>query len=517
MSTGGELFTNLLYLDPYRPYIGFNHHYTRVGLSSSILGQIGTVAGDELWYTLDIGDTTSQSLPVMYEESGQGGTATSGGSTTLTNTGKSYTVNAWTNYQVRITSGTGAGQKRKIVSNTATVLTVSTAWATNPNSTSVYVIESRIFARLNAGLSNPSMFLPHNEYTIWTKAVNPTSGYSPVTKNYINIDAYLASLPGKNNSITPRFTAHDTSPASTNYVTIQGAVGDTVRLYWKFANDETTINSLYPATADGTFQSSGIGTGILDSNPDTFRQFRGVNFSNIPLATGIIGSTGLITLGVSSANIPADRTVVCSSESYGFGESFGTAAVGLGSSLAERQIKTYYTQTTQTRPSGSIIEAFFTIECRLISSTNGAETVPSQSVFKYSKLNNGADYVAVTDGIWLEVGKTHSVLIIDQFIGSGAGQERFFSGYVTVPGAQLATVLTPYADMADALSRGPNPLLAKEESTYYSIDWNIGSKVWLNDNVNDGSTAADGYYWVSSISSGIRILSGVISTKTLKT
>lgn len=515
MSTGGQLATQLLYLDPYRPYIGFNHHYTRIGFHGDIMG--GTaVADDELWYTIDQGDTTAQTLPAMT--SYDTGIATSGGGSTLTNTGKAYTVNAYTNYQVRITAGTGVGQKRRIASNTATVLTVANSWTTNPDNTSVYAIESRIWARLNAGLTTPCAFLPHNEYTIWTKAVNPTNPtWNPITKNYININAYLAGLPGKVNSITPRFVAHDTAPAGTNYVTIQGAVGDLVRLYWKFANDEATVLSLFPATADGYFQTTGAPSGIAGTNPDTYRQFRGVPFYNIPLASGIIGATGSITLGVPSAQIPADRTVVCSAESNGMGESFGTAAVGLGSSLAERQIKTYYTQSAQTRTVGNIIEAFYTIECRLVNSTNGAESVPSQAVFKYSKLNNGADYVAVTDGIWLEVGKSHSVLIIDQFIGTGAGQERFFSGYVTVPGAQLPTVLTPYADIADALNRGPNVLLAKDESTYYSIDWNINSKVWLNDNVNDGSVAPDGYYWVASISSAIRIVSGLITTKTLKT
>lgn len=69
------------------------------------------------------------------------GTATSGGASTLTNTAKNWTTNQWTNYQVRIVSGTGAGQIRTIASNTATVLTVSVAWTTAPDATSVYSLE----------------------------------------------------------------------------------------------------------------------------------------------------------------------------------------------------------------------------------------------------------------------------------------------------------------------------------------------------------------------------------------
>jgi len=69
------------------------------------------------------------------------GTATAGGASTLTNSAKTWTVNQWTNSQVRIVSGTGAGQIRTIASNTGTVLTTSAAWTTAPDATSVYSIE----------------------------------------------------------------------------------------------------------------------------------------------------------------------------------------------------------------------------------------------------------------------------------------------------------------------------------------------------------------------------------------
>ena len=69
------------------------------------------------------------------------GTATAGGASTLTNAAKAWTVNQWTNYQLHITSGTGAGQIRTIASNTATVLTTTVAWTTPPDATSVYDIE----------------------------------------------------------------------------------------------------------------------------------------------------------------------------------------------------------------------------------------------------------------------------------------------------------------------------------------------------------------------------------------
>ena len=68
------------------------------------------------------------------------GTATAGGASTITNSGKAWTTNQWANSQIRITAGTGIGQIRTIASNTATVITVSAAWTTNPDATSQYEI-----------------------------------------------------------------------------------------------------------------------------------------------------------------------------------------------------------------------------------------------------------------------------------------------------------------------------------------------------------------------------------------
>lgn len=81
---------------------------------------------------------STESLAGTFETGTSTGSNTT---TTLNNTGKSWLVNAYTNYQVRITGGTGIGQIRTIASNTATALTVSVAWTVTPDATSVYAIE----------------------------------------------------------------------------------------------------------------------------------------------------------------------------------------------------------------------------------------------------------------------------------------------------------------------------------------------------------------------------------------
>jgi len=69
------------------------------------------------------------------------GTATAGAVSSLTNSGKAWAVNQWTNAQVRISAGTGAGQIRTIASNTATAVTPTANFTVAPDATSQYSFE----------------------------------------------------------------------------------------------------------------------------------------------------------------------------------------------------------------------------------------------------------------------------------------------------------------------------------------------------------------------------------------
>lgn len=110
------------------------------------------------------------------------GLATAGAGSTMTNGAKSWTTNQWTNYQVRIVSGTGAGQIRTIASNTGTVLTVSSAWGTNPDSTSVYVIEGNEDYIYLAGNNAVTMYRYSISGNAWTvMAPTVARGGAPTT------------------------------------------------------------------------------------------------------------------------------------------------------------------------------------------------------------------------------------------------------------------------------------------------------------------------------------------------
>ncbi len=68
------------------------------------------------------------------------GTVTTGGSTTLTDSSKSWPTNRYANFMVSIVFGTGKGQNLQIASNTATSLTFVKPLTTAVDTTSVYII-----------------------------------------------------------------------------------------------------------------------------------------------------------------------------------------------------------------------------------------------------------------------------------------------------------------------------------------------------------------------------------------
>jgi hypothetical protein len=59
---------------------------------------------------------------------------------TLADTGQAMTPSRYRNYRLFITGGTGAGQNKRIINNTATVFTVPQNWDTNPDNTSTYEV-----------------------------------------------------------------------------------------------------------------------------------------------------------------------------------------------------------------------------------------------------------------------------------------------------------------------------------------------------------------------------------------
>lgn len=115
------------------------------------------------------------------------GTATSGGASTLTNSGKAWATNQWANFQVRITAGTGIGQVKSIATNNGTVLTITGTWAVNPDATSVYAIEGNDDFLYLAGNGAVAMYRYSFTSNSWT-TLAPTVARGGVTSTGMSLN-----------------------------------------------------------------------------------------------------------------------------------------------------------------------------------------------------------------------------------------------------------------------------------------------------------------------------------------
>lgn len=108
-----------------------------------------------------VGDTYVIEMP-------QNMAAASGTTTTITAGSEAFPVNLYSNADVVITAGTGAGQRRRIASNTATVLTLAAAqtgnartgaFATAPDATSVFkIVPSSDFLYFQPGATSAALY-----------------------------------------------------------------------------------------------------------------------------------------------------------------------------------------------------------------------------------------------------------------------------------------------------------------------------------------------------------------------
>jgi hypothetical protein len=156
------------------------------------------------------------------------GTATAGGASTLTNTGKAWATNQWTNYQLRIVSGTGAGQIRTVASNTGTVLTVGAAWTTNPDSTSVYSLE---------GNDDFLYYMGNNAVTLYRYQIS-TNAWTTITPGVARAAAPGAGMSG-----------HWVHSATDAAWTAENAIRNGQRIY-SFRASNTSIIDYYDIAAN---------------------------------------------------------------------------------------------------------------------------------------------------------------------------------------------------------------------------------------------------------------------------
>jgi len=110
--------------------------YATGGITSSTISE-----QDVQFFIEDSMDEVDRICNTTFWKLIDSGTASAGGTTSLTDSSEAWTVNGHVGHFVWIYGGTGIGQIRKISSNTATILTVGT-WGIDPDATSTYRILS---------------------------------------------------------------------------------------------------------------------------------------------------------------------------------------------------------------------------------------------------------------------------------------------------------------------------------------------------------------------------------------
>ena len=133
-------------------------------------------------------DTTSR---YSIEDVIAAGVASSGSTTTLVNTDKTWTVNQWTNSRVRITGGAGLGQTSLIASNTANTLTIGTV-GTAIASGSIYEIGGDENSIYLAGNSAVAMYRYSISANTWA-TLAPTTARSGAPSGGLSLNALYST------------------------------------------------------------------------------------------------------------------------------------------------------------------------------------------------------------------------------------------------------------------------------------------------------------------------------------
>jgi hypothetical protein len=373
-----------------------------------------------------------------------------------------------------------------------------------------------IFYSNASGYNNVGFYLVHDEWkTIWASWNDGTTQF--MAKNYININQRIAGTPAsamlQSDSCYVMGRDAGVSGGSRN-IRIKGKVGDVINLYDRDQQTDTTPQ------ANGNFTFGG----------NTYPIYTVIPFSKLPIIGNavitagsgqVVGDPAEITMFVPFASIPTHKWVIASATSPSRYSSSMMAPVQLGASGYIRQIKTYFTptSTTQINAQGET-EVFHTIVCKEIipdsvATTSASETIPSQSVFKVTRYNDGNHYT-IANGIYLPAGKSTNVWIYDELLGTNLDtQAKMSSNVVTVAAiASTSPTLSAFTSGADALARGRNTSLAKDKITGYTTTV-LNTGIWTSLVIGDCTSFTDGWYLDETGNYAFRVSNKIVVEKVL--
>ena len=157
----------------------------------------------------------------------------------ITDSSKTFVADSYCNYQIRITGGTGRGQKRRIVGNTTTSIEVASSWDTTPDATSTYAIYGDTDKIILAGGGASAMYKHNVELDSWYQGLFFDAGIARnMSASYGGQEAWGITTATRN---TGGITAVNATPPAggTGYT-----VGDIVTVSTGGTNGRVRVTSI---------------------------------------------------------------------------------------------------------------------------------------------------------------------------------------------------------------------------------------------------------------------------------
>jgi len=276
-------------------------------------------------------------------------TATAGTVRTLTDSTLTLTTDQYRNYQIRTTGGTGAGQRRRIVSNRATTFEVDTKWDTTPDATTTYEIWPDTDLIYFAG-SGQAMHLaydvecdqwctgPHFDHGIVTSASVTKTGELP-----IHI-----------------FTATDNGTGSVSTVAVNAAgsgyvVGDVIQISGGGANCRLYVTGCTTAGGVTSVSFKNSGSGYATSTGTATTTISGTG-SGCTINVTAIARTGLLTTTINHFLKVGDTVTIAGSAVAGWNGTYTVLSADTLTTLTVASTATASMTFTSTASTSLIVD-----------------------------------------------------------------------------------------------------------------------------------------------------------------
>lgn len=216
---------------------------------------------------------------------------TSATSRTLVNSAAGMTNDRYTNYQLRIMSGTGIGQRRRIVGHNATTFWIEKNWDVTPDATSTYSIFADTDKMWLLGNGSSTMWQYSVEGDIWSSGAIYDYG---IARN-ISVTPYISSAYGPQceglgvtsiTRVTNGILTVAVNAGGTNYV-----VGDLVLCSTGGTAGQAYVTAVNDAGAVTALELAASGSGYTAGSTNT----TGGSGSGLTI-TITVGTTALVTV-----------------------------------------------------------------------------------------------------------------------------------------------------------------------------------------------------------------------------